>query len=329
MDEPNEVIEEPDVYGTVIEIDRDAETAEEAEPAETASDGEADEDPQAEADGEDPTDDDAETPTPTQEPFSFQAHGTVFEVPGAVIQELDDGEGGKERWIAMPQTAFQDSVQPHLADLSAVRRQEETFKRQIAALDPDKHPDVIAGNAVVEALDELIKLGPDEQAAWLEDAAANFKQMKLEAENKALRAARETDVDADQETKHAEFSTLVKGDVSVQVDAAAERAGITLSARIKKEVAAHMWGRFESNEDVYFTDEDGGVNVHTDRFDEAVRLFAGTREAGALKAEKENAPGKKAPRQVAVKDSPAPATKDKKYGPEDGDKWRNDMGLLN
>lgn len=326
MDEPNEVIEELDVMETVMEIDLDAETEEEPESADTASEVDTDEDPSESE--EISEDDDTETQTPTLEPFSFSADGTAFDVPGAVEQELDDGEGGTVPWIAMPKSAWLESVQPHIADRSVWQRAESGLRKEIAALAPAKNPTVVEATALLEAWGEVQQLDPDALAAWVENGKENMTRLKLEAEVKALKAARETEVDVSQEVKQEEFDALVQADVASQVDDAAKRAGITLSARIKGEVTAHMRERVENKENIYFTD-DTGLQVHTDRFDKAVELFAGTREAGAVEAEKVNAPKKKAPRQVAVTDSTVQASKEKKYGPGDGDKWREAMGLSN
>ena len=65
-----------------------------------------------------PDEQSTETQTPALEPFSFSVDGTEFDVPGAVEQKFDDGEGGTEEWITMPKSAWLESVQPHLVDES-------------------------------------------------------------------------------------------------------------------------------------------------------------------------------------------------------------------
>jgi len=333
MSESDEAVEvdEP-ITTTVIEVDLDAETVEATEPEDAPSDGESDEDLQAqEAEDVDDAvthpDADADAETPSTQPFSFAADGTRFDVPGAVIQELDDGEGGKEEWIAMPRSAFQESVQPHLADRRSIRRQEEAYKREIRELDPTKNPAVIEAGALLESWDEVLKLEPDDLAAWIEDGKANMGRLRLEAENKALRADRESTNDV--EPDYTGFIETLEDDVPEQVKLSMERLDIDLPARVQREVSAHLWKRVQNGEAIYVEGEDHGLQpgewgVQLGIIDEAVKLFRGTREAGARKAEKDNAPKKKAPRTVEVAGSPAPSGEDKEPTKAE---WLKEMGL--
>ncbi len=333
MSESDEAVDVSDVdVGNVIEIDLDAETEEvEGESADPTSEADTDEDLQSSEGAEvAPEDEDAETQTPTQEPFSFQVDGTTIDVPGAVVSEMDDGEGGKEDWIAMPRSAFQESVQPHVADRAAWQRQEAVYQRKITDLDPTNNPTVIEALSLNERWKEVTGLSSDEFAAWAENGQESMKVMQLEAENKALRDSREvveaSESDSNTEQKHAELHQLAGNDLQIQVTDAMQRLGLELPSSVQKEVIEHLWGRIQGGENIYFEGEDGPM-VQTGRIDQMVKLFAGSREAGAVKAEKANAPKKKVPRQVAAQGSSAPAKDTKKYDSKAD--WESAMGLNN
>ena len=330
MSESDEAIavDEP-LETAVVEVDLDAETTESVEaPSEADTEGDQqkadDEGDEGEVAHPEP-DDEAETPS--TRPFSFAVDGTRYDVPGAVLQELDDGEGGKEEWIAMPRSAFQESVQPHVADRRSIQRQEAAYKRTIAELDPTTNPAVVEARALLDSWDEVLKLEPDDLAAWVEDGKANMGRLRLEAENKALRADRESANNA--EPDYTEFIETLEGDVSEQVKLSMERLEVDLPLSVQREVSAHLWKRVQNGEAIYVEGENHGLQpgewgVQLGIIDEAVKLFRGTREAGARKAERKNAPKPKAPRTVEVAGSPAPSGEDKEMTKQE---WLNEMGL--
>lgn len=145
---------------------------------------------EVDADGDDPaaldpatpaeavTDSAAWQPPAGGESFAFRADGREVPVPGAL--KYPHG-------IYVPNEAW-TTVQRHLADREAFNGQLRHKDQQIAALDPDRHPDVIKGRESVKAMAALLDKGPEEVAKWLDNYAINRPLIDAQIEKATLEA---------------------------------------------------------------------------------------------------------------------------------------------
>jgi hypothetical protein len=245
----------------------EADPPENVEPEDVAEgEAEAEEEPavEAEAETEPATAAEAETPeappdetpseAPKHEPFSFTADGGRVDVPGAVRVSHDDGAGNVTQSVVVPVDVWQRSIQPYLGNWGA---REQRYKDELAKLDPEKNPEVIRAKALIEKFDGLLD-DPEAFAAFFDNFEANRDKLRLELENRALKARTEgyasSETQRETQERYEVVAAQIRGDLPARVDMVARQLGVDLPADVRDRLVEDMYADVDR---LYFVAQEG------------------------------------------------------------------------
>lgn len=129
---------------------------------------------------------------PTGQPWSFNADGKKFDVPGAVV--TDHG-------VWLPKESL-GHLQAHLADRRGLYQREQELQRRVRDLDPAKNQQVLTANALISEFQALLQKSPEEVAKWLDELDVKGPELQLRAEL----AARDARLKELESTRHSEVT---------------------------------------------------------------------------------------------------------------------------
>lgn len=141
------------VDGEVLDDEPEDDEGESEEPeGDDDAEGEASPEDESEDSEELTKDDEDGSATPPEEEevaetLDLRADGVAFSVPARVSGDT----------ITMTRDEFQRHIQPRLADRAAWQREREATNRQIAALSPEKNPEVIRARALLDRLSKVLE----------------------------------------------------------------------------------------------------------------------------------------------------------------------------
>lgn len=320
---------QPEGTDTPSQPTADAGTGSQPEQPETPSGEEPPADPAA--DGPSQPDDSKTTDEPR--PFAYRVDKHEVAVPGAI--ETQDG------WIAIPRDAWNRNVQPYLRDPEAAKRERAEHQRQLAALHPDRNPEVQFARSVSGQIAELKKGGLERVVEWAENFLTQLPVLEARAEAAAAKKQLETHT---QQQQGEQRETVIR-EVAAEMPKALERevermlkqpeyAGLGLNA---KELAADLW---EVRHSIFFEPAEGdevedavevrhGIHLARGPIQRLIRRTAYEAKRArksaeeAAKAAAHNAAATasaEAPPAVSAKSAPAPAGRVEK-DPETYDEW--------
>lgn len=244
----------------------ESEPAPEAQPATdepAAASAEPVDEPPAEAAAESPAPTDA-TPAPippTTEPgtpFSFKADGKTVDVPGAVVR----GDV-----VEIPKSAWDSTVQKHLADRATVQRQLAQAETRIKAAEAQRSDKERLAGAMIEQVKSLLTITDDEKFAdAMFQARQNFPLALKDAELAATRSRLEERERQDQEAQQAQQAEAAPAAIkhwineALQValtqpefaDDAKDPAFKTRAARVIELASGRILGNGEVNADEFY-----------------------------------------------------------------------------
>jgi len=116
-------------------------------------------------------------------PFSFRVDRVEIAVPEGMagVQETEHG-----RVFLIHEDAWQQYIQPRLADRTQWIQREREYRRRIAELDPERNPDVIRARALAAELDAILS-DRDRAAEFIDNFEREKELLRLRAENRIYR----------------------------------------------------------------------------------------------------------------------------------------------
>jgi len=279
----------------------------------------------------------AAAPAEETRPFGFRVDRQQIDVPGAV--ETNDG------LIVLNRQAWQNHVQPYLADWKTWKRERTELLKQIAERDPEKNPVVQQARLLIGEIEKLKQQGPEAVVDW----ALNFLQQMPVLEANARAAAAEakskqyvTDRDAQAEQQIIEhYQREIPKNLREEIGALLKIPEIASLGLNADDLFETLWDMrhaiyFEAPEDMPEHGlRKGDIGVRRDVIRRQVGRYAqfaqqrSTAAAEVAKAKEQNARalngGTPAPPAVTTKDSPAPGGKKAKK-PSNYDEWIESLG---
>lgn len=255
--EPEESAEDaPEAEGAEAERPEGQEEGSEERTPEPTPEPEEDAEAQAVADPSDEVDGDAEgegvqeegAPS-AAEPLVVQVDGKPVEVRGAVETRVSDSEGNPVDAYVIPKESWRRFVQPRLVDRGAVLQRERELESKIRDLDPQRHPDVLKAQVLVEELESALT---DEASfqEFLENYDARKELLGQKVENRVLKAQSEAREERDSELQQEQmveaWADTIATDLPQQVDQLIEEAGLP-----ERAAAAFRQRVFENAERFY------------------------------------------------------------------------------
>lgn len=333
-----EEVEAPETEAEAPEAPESA-SAEEPEPE---PEGQAEE--AAEPGDEPPAEPVAETPEePETEPFGFTADRRRFEVPGAALVRFKENGQTVEK-IVMDRDAWNRHIQPNLRDQAALQRREADFRKEKAALDPERNETVIRAKALLGSLEGVLA-NEETLTAFLQDFERNKELWQLKAE-KAVSDAKlngYTTQETEQQTqqRYASEAAQIESDIPEVVTGAAQWVTQNRGIEVDQRVLAAAQEQIANNVAAYyryatpFDAQTYGVEQGSlIRDDDAVistierlaKLVAQPDKAQEAKKTNQIAlsAGKKPPKTVSAKGSPGAADKPRTFKTKE--EWMAYMG---
>jgi len=163
-----------------------AEDEEDASPAESEGADDEEEGPPDDDSGADDSDEpsgESGTDEVRLSPFSFRVDRVEIAVPEGMagVQETEHG-----RVYLIHEDAWQQYIQPRLADRTQWIQREREYRRRIAELDPERNPDVIRARALAAELDAILS-DRDRAAEFIDNFEREKELLRLRAENRIYR----------------------------------------------------------------------------------------------------------------------------------------------